>query len=46
MLVFPKIVATCKGVAPFGEIGSLAIANFRRSNAACRSLIFPSLADM
>lgn len=34
MLVFPKIVATCNGVAPFAEIGSLAIANFRLSKAA------------
>lgn len=44
MLVFPNTVATCKGVAPSAEIGSLAIANFLRSKAACKSLILPSFA--
>lgn len=44
ILLFPNTVATCKGVAPFGEIGSRAIANFLRSRAACKSFNLPSLA--
>lgn len=29
----PNVVATCSGVAPFGDISSFATANFLRSSA-------------
>lgn len=44
IFVLPNTVATCRGVAPLGDMGSRAIANFRLSNADWSSLILPSLA--
>ena len=44
--VCPKIIATCKAVALFGDTSSLAVANLRRSKADCRSRKLPSRADM